>query len=86
MSEIINESFLNAIIPTAFKHGIFIPSFKSGDIEEISNYRPITTLHFAFKVIEKVISLHSSAFWINRQFLTSINLRIEKSIQERQRY
>ena len=62
MSEILNETFLDAVFPTAFKHGIVIPIFKSGDIEEISNYTPITTLHFAFKVSEKVISLQLNLF------------------------
>ena len=62
MSEIINESFLNPVFPTPFEHGIVIPIFKSGDIEEISNYRPITNLHFAFKVIEKVIALQLKRF------------------------
>ena len=62
MSEIINESFFMAVCPTAFKHGIVIPIFKSGDIEEISNYRQITNLHFASKVIEKVIALQLKRF------------------------
>ena len=62
MSEIINESFLNAVFPTAFKYGHVIPIFKSGEIEEISNYRPITNLHFASKVIEKVIALQLKRF------------------------
>ena len=61
-SEIINESFLNAVFPTAFRHGIVNPIFKGGDIEEISNYRPIRKLHFASKVIEKVISLQLKRF------------------------
>ena len=83
MSEIINESLLNAVFPTAFKHGIVIPIFKSDDIEEKSNYG----LHFASKVIEKVIALQLKRFfWINMQYLTSINLRIENIIQQRQRY
>ena len=62
ISEIINESFLDAVFPTAFKHGIVIPIFKSGDIEEISNYRPITNLYFALKNIEKVIALQLKRF------------------------
>ena len=62
MSEIINESFLNAVVPTAFKHGIVLPLFKSGDIEEISNCRPITSLRFASKVIEKVVALQLKGF------------------------
>ena len=86
MSEIINESFLNAVFPTAFKHGIVNPIFKSGDIKEISKYKPITSLLFASKVKEKVISLQLKRFWINMQYLTSINLRIENIFQQRQRY
>ena len=62
MSEIINESFLIAVFPTAFKHGKDIPIFKSGDIEEISNYIPITNLHSSSKVIEKVIALQLKRF------------------------
>ena len=62
MSEINNESFFKAVLPTAFKHGIDIPSFKTGDIEEISNYRRITNLHFASKVIEEVIALQLKRF------------------------
>ena len=62
MSEIIHESFLDAVFPTAFKHGIVIPIFKSGDIEEISNYRPLTNLHFASNGIENVIALQLKRF------------------------
>ena len=62
MSEITNEFFLNAVFSTAFKHGIVIPIFKSGEIEEMSHYRPIRNLHFASKVIEKVISLQLKRF------------------------
>ena len=70
MSEIINESFLNAVFPTAFKHGIVTPIFKIGDIEEISNYRPIKNLHFASKVIEKVIALQLKRFLDKQSSLT----------------
>ena len=61
-SGIINESFLNAVFPTVFKHGLVNPIFKGGDIEEISNYRPIRNVHFASKVIEKVIALQLKRF------------------------
>ena len=63
MSEIINESLFNAVLRTAFKHGIVLPISKSGDIEETSNYRPIANLHFASKVIEKVIILQLKRFF-----------------------
>ena len=62
MSENINESFFSAVFPTAFKQGIVFPKFRSGDIEEISNYRPITILHFASKFNEKLIALHFKRF------------------------
>ena len=62
MSEIINESFLNAVFPTAFKLGFVLPIFKSDDIEEISNYSPIANFHFASNVIEKVIALQLKRF------------------------
>ena len=62
MSEIINRSFLNAVFPTAFKHRIVIPIFKSGDFEEISTYRPSKNLHIASKGFEKTISLQLKRF------------------------
>ena len=62
MSEFINESFLSAVLPTAFKHGIVIPIFKRSDIEKLSKYRPKTTSHFASKDIEKVIALQLKRF------------------------
>ena len=62
LSEIINDSFLKAVFQTAFKQRILIPIFKSGDIEEILKYRPITNLHFASEVIEKIISLQLKHF------------------------
>ena len=62
MSEIINESFLIAVFPNAFKHANVIQNFKSGDIEDKSNYIAIRNVHFASKVIEKVFSLQLKRF------------------------
>ena len=62
MSESIIECFLNDVFSTAFKHGIVVPIFRKGEIEEKSNYIRITTLHFGSKGIEKVIALHVQRF------------------------
>ena len=62
MSDNINESSLIAVFPTAFENWIVIPLLKSGDIEEISNYRPITNLRSASKIFGKVIALQLKRF------------------------
>ena len=51
---IINTSIVTKVFP--WKHSIIIPIYKSCDIEEPTNFRPINLVRIISKILEKVIS------------------------------
>ena len=53
---IINTSIVTGSFPSMWKHAIVVPIFKSGDINEPKDYRPISLLPIISKVLEKVIA------------------------------
>ena len=63
MSEIINESFFNAVFPIGFKLGIVIAILRSGDIERIST-KGQSKVAFPSKVIEKVVAVQRKRFLV----------------------
>ena len=56
LAMIINKSFNENIFPSVLKPAIITPVHKSGDTQVVSNYRPISILPVASKVIEKVVA------------------------------
>ena len=54
---IVNDSLKTGIFPEDLKHALVKPSIKdqSKDINEYSNYRPISNLSFVSKIIEKCV-------------------------------
>ena len=62
LSPIINQLFTAGIFPDSLKIAKNIPTFKSGDSNELSNYRPISVLTSFSKIFEKVI--HKQLFMI----------------------
>lgn len=75
---IVNKSIDESIFPSVFKTAVITPIFKSGSKNEISNYRPISILPVASKILEKAIieqltdhldwnnSLHPKQFGLRR--------------------
>jgi hypothetical protein len=55
MSDLINSSFSSGIFPDVLKVARVVPIFKSGKRDDVSNYRPISTLDFISKVFERVM-------------------------------
>ena len=53
LCKIINLSFQTGIFPSCLKHALITPVFKSGNRNEISNYRPISILSTYSKIFEK---------------------------------
>ena len=54
--KMINTSIVTNVFPKLWKHSIIIPIYKSGGIEEPTNFRPINLLPILSKILEKVIS------------------------------
>ena len=53
---IVNTSIVTGVHPELWKHSFVAPVFKSGDVENIGNYRPISLLPIISKIIEKIIA------------------------------
>ena len=62
LTVIINTSIVTGVYPSLWKHGIITPIYKSGDTDEINNYRPITILPVISKVLEKIAANQLTAF------------------------
>ena len=55
LTRIINTSIRTGTVPDSWKEGVVTPILKKGDPEEMSNYRPVSCLVTASKVLEKVV-------------------------------
>ena len=55
LTEIFNCSLLSKMFPDDLKTGKVAPVFKSGDCDNLNNYRPITVLPTIARVFEKLI-------------------------------
>ncbi len=53
LTVIVNTSLTTGVFPENWKHAIVIPLFKTGDPENVSNYRPISLLPILFRILEK---------------------------------
>jgi len=62
LTVIINTSLVTGVFPSLWKHGIVTPIFKSGDIDDVNNYRPITILPILSKVLEKIVANQLTSF------------------------
>ena len=55
LTEVVNSSILAGIFPEVWKEAIVVPILKKGDPKETKNYRPVSCLPAASKVMEKVV-------------------------------
>ena len=74
MECVINKSFRECVFPDAFKRGILLPKCKDPgkELENMSNYRPITNLRFLSKVVEKVVASQISDYVELNELLPSV--------------
>ena len=56
VTQIINQSFKESIFPSALKPAIITPVYKSGNKQEVNNYRPTSILPVISKVVEEVVA------------------------------
>ena len=50
------------IFPTCLKAAKFVPVYKAGDINEVTNYRPISILSIFSKILEKLVYTRTLSF------------------------
>ena len=62
LSNIFNHSIETGVFPDKLKMGRVIPLHKEGDLTEVSNYRPITTLSVFSKLFEKLVHKRMASF------------------------
>ena len=53
---IINTSIITGMFPSSWKHALVVPLFKSGDTNDLNNYRPISLLPILSKILEKIVA------------------------------
>ena len=68
LTDIINQAISEGTFPSQWKTAVVTPLHKSGDANNVSNYRPISVLPVLSKIYEKHILHHLN------QFLTSHNI------------
>ena len=55
LTKIINESISSGVFPESWKEAVVVPILKKGDPKDPKNYRPVSCLAAASKVLEKVV-------------------------------
>ena len=55
LTKVVNASISGGIFPEVWKEAIVVPILKKGDPKETKNYRPVSCLPAASKVMEKVV-------------------------------
>ena len=59
---IVNTSIVTGLFPRLWKHPYVVPVFKSGDENEVGNYRPISLLSIVSKILEKIVASQLMSF------------------------
>ena len=62
LAKIINESIRTGIVPSSWKEAVVTPILKKGCKTDKANYRPVSCLLAASKVMEKVVCLQTTKF------------------------
>ena len=62
LAYIFNLSFLNGVFPNKCKIAKVIPLYKNGDIDDFSNYRPVSLLPQFSKILEKLFNNRLKSF------------------------
>ena len=63
LTHIINNSIQEGVFPSELKLARVVPLFKSGDSNQITNFRPISVLTFFSKIFERVMYNHLVHFF-----------------------
>ena len=72
LTAIVNQSLRTGKVPTSYKHAHICPIFKSGDPTVATNYRPISLLPIASKVLEKIVHKQLTSFFASNTELSAL--------------
>jgi hypothetical protein len=78
LTRLINSSLTSGVVPEAWKEAIITPILKKGDPTEKQNYRPVSCLSVASKVLEKIVNDQVSSFMEAHKLLPD-NQELQKS-------
>ena len=62
LTAIFNESIRSGSVPTQWKKANVVPIFKKGNLSHVSNYRPVSLLPCASKIMERCLFNHLYSF------------------------
>ena len=63
---LINQTLVTGIFPASLKIAKVVPIYKNGDINDLSNYRPISVLPALSKIYEKVIANQINSYFFRK--------------------
>ncbi len=71
IQSIFNSSLISGSVPSCFKHAVIQPVLKKATLDPLvlTNYRPISTVPFLSKVLEKVVFHQLSSFFKHNDIL-----------------
>ena len=68
---IVNLILENGVFPDRLKIAKIIPVFKDGDINDASNFRSIALLPILAKIVEKIIVVRITKYFVSNDFFSS---------------
>ena len=74
-----NNFMMKGLFPDSLKVGKVTPIFKKGNVEEIGNYRPVSTLPIFGKIFEKIIYSRLYNFALSQNILDDNQFGFRKS-------
>jgi len=77
---VINLSLENGIVPDEIKIARVVPIFKSGDVKELTNYRPVSVLPCLSKLFERVVYNRLLEFIETHRILSECQFGFRKNI------
>ena len=86
--KVFNSSLTKGVFPEALKYAKVMPIFKSGDLSDLGNYRPISVLPVFSKILEKIMYnrvysyLNDHKLLFNKQFGFQVNNSTEHALLE----
>ena len=78
LTRIVNESIEKGQFPDSWKEAVVIPILKKGGKTKKENYRPVSCLSVASKVLEKIVCEQTTSFMEKTSYFLRINMVLEK--------